>query len=132
MMKYTRRLRLAGVALAAACWSAMAGAALPPPTPEQAQAAAEKKAKADAQAQQEKQELLATMDTIAARWRSRAAVQGYTVHPPVQLAAQSAPAPVRSEKLGTAPPSADVKQAATPSLPAGTRPASGKPMRPVR
>jgi hypothetical protein len=114
--------------------SGLANATLPPPSPAQAQEAAAKKAKADAQAAKDKQELLATMDSITARWRSRAASQGLHTNPPVAVAAPTpavnapatgaAPAgqpggtpgpaaqaaPIRSEKLGTAPPSADVKK----------------------
>jgi colicin import membrane protein len=117
---------------------------LPPPSPNQAAAAAAKKAQADAQAQKEKQELLATMDAVAARWRSHAAQQGKRVAPPVpvgaQTAAVSAPAtgaapagqpggklgplaqaaPVRSEKAGTAPPSKDVTPGPSKALPPGT------------
>jgi hypothetical protein len=115
-------------------------AALPAPTPAAAQAAAAKKAQAQAQSDKEKQALLASMDTISARWRARATAQGWQVHAPVpvaapvaavgQPAAQSSSsgqpggrmgaaasdAPVRSEKSGTAPPSADVKKA-----PSGTQ-----------
>jgi colicin import membrane protein len=112
----------------------LAHATLPPPSPAQAQAAAAKKAKADAQAAKEKEELLATMDKLAARWRSKASSQGVHTNPPVAVAAPTpavnapatgaAPAgqpggtpgpaaqaaPIRSEKFGTAPPSADVKK----------------------
>jgi colicin import membrane protein len=115
-----------------AAGAALAG--LPPPSPAQAQAAAAKKAKAAEQAAQDKQALLASMDAIAVRWRSRAAAQGWHTNPAVAVAAPpaavSAPttgagpagqpggqqgpavqaAPIRSEKLGTAPPSADVKK----------------------
>ncbi|HJV83862.1 MAG TPA: hypothetical protein VJ698_00185 [Noviherbaspirillum sp.] len=82
------------------CGSAVAK--LPPPTPEQQQAAAAKKAQAAAQAEKEKQQLTETMDKIAARWRASGAK---TQAPPTTNAV-----PVKSEKLGTAPPSADVKQ----------------------
>lgn len=112
----------------------LAHATLPPPSPAQAQAAAEKKAKADAQAAKDKEALLATMDKIASRWRSNAASKGLHTNPPVAVAApapavtapttMAAPSgqpggtqgpaaqavPIRSEKLGTAPPSADVKK----------------------
>jgi hypothetical protein len=112
----------------------LAHATLPPPSPAQAQAAADKKAKADAQAAKDKEALLATMDKIASRWRSNASSKGLHTNPPVAVAApapavtapttMAAPsgqpggtqgpaaqaAPIRSEKLGTAPPSADVKK----------------------
>jgi hypothetical protein len=127
------------IAMLLAALSGMTVAKLPPPTPEQAQAAAAQKAQADAQAEKEKQELAATMDAIAARWRARAAANGWQVHAPTPVAAvqgmnttaaQSSPsgqpggqqgsataqAPVRSEKWGTAPPSADVKPDAPRSI----------------
>lgn len=111
---------------------------LPPPTPAQAQAAAEKKAQAAAQADKDKQALLASMDAIAARWRSRAATEGWKMNAPVAVAAPAAAlvqpnaqssasgqpggvmgavakaAPMTSEKSGTAAPSADVKNAPSP------------------
>lgn len=92
-----------------------AHAKLPDPTPEQTQAAAEKKAKADAQAEKDKQLLSAKMDEVAQRWRKNAASQGWKAHPatssspPGEGAKAPATPPVRSEKAGTAPPSADVK-----------------------
>lgn len=123
------------------CLAAGAEAALPPPTPAQVEAQAAKKAQADAQAAKDKQELLASMDALTARWRSNAAAKGWKLNPPTAVAAapaavtapanQSAPsgqpagkmsdagqaAPVTSEKAGTAPPSADVKQAPKPKVP---------------
>lgn len=114
-------------------------ARLPAPTPAQAQVAAEKKAQAAAQAEKDKLALVASMDALSARWRSRAATEGWKVNPPVSLAAalpalvqpntQTSPsgqpggvmgpaakaAPITSEKSGTAAPSADVKKA--PSRP---------------
>jgi colicin import membrane protein len=125
----------AGLILAGCCASGIAVATLPPPSPSQAAAAAAKKAEADAQAQKEKEELLATMDALAARWRARAATLGKPVHPPVPVTTQTAavstpatgaasqvPAPVRSEKAGTAAPSADVKKGPSQPQPAGTPP----------
>lgn len=118
---------------------ALALAKLPPPTPAQAQVAAEKKAQAQAAAEKDKQALVASMDAITTRWRSRAATEGWTVNPPVSVAAplpalvqpntQTSPsgqpggvmgpaakaAPITSEKSGTAAPSADVKKAPSPS-----------------
>jgi colicin import membrane protein len=126
-------MKLAFTCLAVAT-TALAHATLPPPSPAKAQEAAAKKAQADAQAAKDKQELLASMDSITARWRSRAASQGLRANPAVPVAApgpavtapatgaapagqpggQQGPAvqamPIRSEKLGTAPPSADVKK----------------------
>jgi hypothetical protein len=67
------------------------------------------------------------MDTVAVRWRARAAASGWPSNPPtpveaaggIQASATPAAAPVaqadiRSEKSGTAAPSADVK---TPTKP---------------
>ncbi|KQX98481.1 hypothetical protein ASD28_15455 [Massilia sp. Root133] len=131
--------RIAAIALALA--AAAAHAALPPPTPAQQEAAAAKKAAADAQAAKDKALLTASMDAITARWRSRASAQGWKVHAPVAIAAAApaqaaapagqpegkltpagAAAPIKSEKLGTAPPSADVKAHPTRAEPAGTPP----------
>jgi hypothetical protein len=129
-------------ALALVCAAATAHAALPPPTPAQQEAAAAKKAAADAQAAKDKQELAASMDAIVARWRTRAGAQGWKTHAPVAIAAASSPtqaaapagqpdgkltaagaaAPIKSEKLGTAPPSTDVKAGPTKAEPAGTPP----------
>ncbi|GGY87035.1 hypothetical protein GCM10007388_20430 [Pseudoduganella plicata] len=122
----------------------LAHATLPPPSPQQAAAAAQKKAQADAQAQQDKEKLIQSMDGIAARYRARAAREGWTTHPPVAVAAPSAalsapavatgmapskqPAtgPVRSEKLGTAAPSADTKARPTQAMPRGADPTVNK------
>jgi colicin import membrane protein len=131
--------RIAAIALALS--AAAAHAALPPPTPAQQEAAAAKKAVADAQAAKDKALLTASMDAITARWRSRASAQGWKVHAPVAIAAAApahaaapagqpegkltpagAAAPIRSEKLGTAPPSEDVKAHPTRAEPAGTPP----------
>ncbi|AXA91543.1 hypothetical protein [Massilia sp. YMA4] len=122
--------------------SALAHATLPPPTPQQAAAAAAKKAQADAQAQQDKAALLQSMDAVSARWRARAAKEGWSTHPPVAVAAPAAavtapatparpaaPVPVRSEKLGTAPASEDVKARPTQPVPRGTPPTVNKPKR---
>ena len=106
-----------------------AAAALPAATPAQKEAAAEKTQLAADEATRQKQELAASMDQVAARWRARATAAGWDVHPatpvmPVpgiaasamqaggQLGATAATTPLRSEKLGTAPPSADVKDPA--------------------
>jgi hypothetical protein len=127
------RLKAALGCLAIAA-ATLAHATLPPPSPAQAQAAAAKKAQADAQAAKDKEQLLATMDNLASRWRSHAASKGLHTNPPVAVAAPTAAvtaptigaapsgqpggklgpaaqsAPARSEKLGTAAPSADVKK----------------------
>jgi hypothetical protein len=133
-MNRARQLFAAGLSMAGLALCGAALATLPPPSPTQAQAAAASKAQADVQASKEKEELLATMDKLASRWRARAAAQGLRVNPPVAVAASpagltapatgagpagqpdgklspvTAAAPVRSEKHGTAPPSADVKK----------------------
>jgi len=153
--------------------AANALAALPAPSPAQAQAAAAKKAEADAKAAQEKERLAASMDRVSARWRQRAASEGYKIVPPPVAAAapvplvaasdvtppaagvpaaapanaapgtaaaspatgaaprsvhalRSATVPVKSEKLGTARPSEDVKRGPTPTLPAGAAPTVDK------
>jgi hypothetical protein len=98
---------------------AAASAALAPAS------AASAPAMSDAQRQQ--LELSAAQDAVAARWRARALAQGLPTHPPtpvdpvrgIQASATPAAAPaatpaIRSEKLGTAPASPDVKQATKP------------------
>lgn len=123
----------------------LAQATLPPPTPQQAAAAAQKKAQADAQAQQDKEKLVQSMDSVTARYRTRAAKEGWTTHPPVAVtapaAALAAPAtatagppsgqpatgPVRSEKHGNAPASTDVKARPTQAMPRGAEPTVDKP-----
>jgi hypothetical protein len=151
-------LLIAGLLLASAAW-----AALPAPTPAQQQAAAEKKAKADAQAAKDKLSLAASMDAVTARYRERAAHEGWKTHPAVAVVAAapaaaapgaapvtaagpaSAPPPgslgagattaagqaavnpaIKSEKLGTAPPSEDVKKAATRAQPRDAKPTVDK------
>jgi len=128
-------------ALALALSAAAAHAAVPAPTPAQQEAAAAKKAAADAQAAKDKALLAASMDAISSRWRSRASAQGWKTHAPVAIAAATpataaapagqpdgkltpagAAAPIKSEKLGTAPPSEDVKAGPTKAEPAGTPP----------
>jgi hypothetical protein len=91
---------------------------LPEPTPEQAKAAAEKKVQTDAQAKEDKEKLSDIMDTLTQRWRKKAAQEGWKTHPPTAVnasasaptSAQTATPPVKSEKAGTAQPSADVKK----------------------
>jgi len=140
--KRGKAVRKGLVALALLCAAATAHAALPAPTPAQQEAAAAKKAAADAQAAKDKQELGATVDAIVARWRARAGAQGWKTHAPVAIAVAASPtqaaapagqpdgkltaagaaAPIKSEKLGTAPPSTDVKAGPTKAEPAGTPP----------
>jgi hypothetical protein len=170
-MKQMTMRRLAAL-LATGLLAATAHAALPAPTPAAQQAAADKKAKADAQAAKDKESLVASMETVAGRWRARAASQGWQTHPAVAIAAPPAAAPagtpgagvgaavvpgapasaagaavgtaatgngpagqpngsltqggsavpIRSEKLGTAPPSEDVKKHPTRAQPAGMAP----------
>lgn len=119
------------------CWGAGALAALVPPTAAQAQAAAAKKVAADAQAAQDKLALSASMDTLSSRWRARAGQAGWKVYPAVAIAAvptaaampgaAGAPAqPIKSEKLGNAAASGDVKKAPSMALPAGAPPTLDK------
>jgi hypothetical protein len=155
-------LLIAGLLVASLAW-----AALPAPTPAQQQAAAEKKAKADAQAAQDKLSLAASMDSVTAHYRTRAAQQGWKTHPAVAIAAAAPAAPaaggasgtaavtaagaanpapagspgagnttaagqaavnpaIKSEKLGTAPPSEDVKKLPTQAQPRGAKPTVDK------
>jgi colicin import membrane protein len=88
-------------------------------------------------AERQQRSLAAAMDVVAAHWRARAGQQGWAVHaatpiesiagfaasatqtaptgqPQGTLTAPSAQMPIRSEKLGTAPPSGDVKTATKP------------------
>ena len=132
------QLKRIGAALLLAL-PALGIAKLPPPTPAQLEAAAAKKAQAQAAADKDKAALLAAMDAISARWRARAASEGWKASPPVAIAApaaalalpntQASPsgqpggvigpaaaaAPITSEKSGTAAPSADVKKAPSPA-----------------
>jgi colicin import membrane protein len=85
------------------------------------------------EADREQRALLATMEAVALRWRTRAAAQGQPVHaatpadmpatptqaapsgqPEGRLTAAGASLPIASEKRGTAAPSPDVKQAVKP------------------
>lgn len=140
-MKTLRLFANIGLAAMVATLAGSVRADLPKPTPAEAEAAALKKAQAAAQAEKDKQALLATMDAITARWRSKAAAAGWRTYPPVPVAAPASAvsmpttqagssgqpggrmgaaaqaAPVRSEKSGTARPSADVKQAPSQPLP---------------
>ena len=88
----------------------------PAPTPAQQQAAAAKKAAADADAAKAKEQLAASMDAVSARWRSRAASQGWKTNPPVAIAA--APAPAAAPGAAGAPGSAQ-------SVPVAGSPAPG-------
>ena len=90
-----------------------------------AEAEAARKAAA---AQKEKQELAASMDEVARRWRAEAAKNDWPTHPPTPVAAvpgitasnvqaqdrSATPPPVRSEKQGDAAPSEDVKKPKEP------------------
>jgi hypothetical protein len=148
-------LLIAGLLVASLAW-----AALPPPTPAQQQAAAEKKAKADAQAAKDKESLATSMDAVTARYRTRAAQEGWKTHPAVAIVAAApaaaaapggapvtaagpasqpaagtvgagatpsgAPPKIQSEKLGTAPPSEDVKKAPTRVQPQSAKPTVDK------
>jgi len=121
----TRHTMIGALLLATGLLAGGAQAALPKPTPAQQEAAAAKKAQADAQAAKDKASLAASMDAVASRWRSHAAQNGWKTHPPVAIAAAApagAAAPIKSEKLGTAAPSADVKQAPTQPQPRNAPP----------
>lgn len=78
---------------------------------------------AAARAQEEKQELAASMDEVARRWRAEAAKNGWKSYPAVgqdavagiaasgaQEPTRAVPPPVDSEKSGSAAPSEDVKK----------------------
>jgi hypothetical protein len=147
-------LLIVGLLVASLAW-----ASLPAPTPAQQQAAAAKKAAADAQAAKDKVSLAASMDAATARYRTRAAQEGWKTHPAVAIAAAAPAAPaaggapvtaagsatpppagsqgagnttaagqagvnpaVKSEKLGTAPPSEDVKKVQTRAQPRDAKP----------
>ncbi|WP_148415709.1 hypothetical protein [Noviherbaspirillum massiliense] len=122
-----------GAAVLGAIACSAAVAALPPPTPEQQKAAAAKKEQAAAEAEKQKQELAASMEKVTEHWRSQAKANGWETRPPVpvsapqgiqastsqssasgqpegRLGSAAQQAPIRSEKLGTAPPSEDVKK----------------------
>lgn len=86
---------------------------------------AAKAAKEKELAAKEKQQLEASMERIAARWRAQAQARGWQMENAdaaqtggaaasgqTQTGAMGLPAVIRSEKLGTAPPSGDVKQPA--------------------
>ena len=99
-MTITNNLR--GLMLAAGLTLATTAlAALPPPSPAQAKEAADKKAKADAQAAKEKELLAAKVDAVSARWRSRAAAEGWSIKPPVTVAAATG-APVNQANAASA------------------------------
>jgi len=121
MHKGTRASGIAALLLAGSlCGGALAK--LPPPTQQQQQAAAAKKEQAAEQAKKAKQELTVSMDKIVDLWRTKAAAKGWEMHSPTPVESpakqlggaqgSTATGPVRSEKSGTAPPSADVKQPA--------------------
>ena len=83
----------------------MALAAIPAATltPAQQQAAAAKKAAADALAEQGKLKLAASQDAISARWRSQASSKGWTVRPPVAVAAAPVPGSAPGAVSGAVP-----------------------------
>ncbi|HEY8359959.1 MAG TPA: hypothetical protein VIL30_21080 [Ramlibacter sp.] len=116
-----------GTALGGTTAATAGGAAAPPPA-----------APVVTEAQRAEVALAASMDTVATRWRARAAAQGWPVNaatpvdpmggiqasggqaapsgqPQGQLTAAGAAAPITSEKHGTAAPSSDVKQATKPA-----------------
>lgn len=137
-MHLGRGLRAGLAALGLALAGGAAWAALPAPTPQQQAEAATKAAAAASAAAVEKQQLEAAMNNVAQHWRQRAASQGWKVNPPTPVATAATTAggsggaqvpgqgnphsaagpsggsgsapPIRSEKLGTAPASEDVKK----------------------
>ncbi|MCD2518516.1 hypothetical protein LQ564_19620 [Massilia sp. G4R7] len=129
-----------------ACPQSWAALAKPVLTPAQQQAAADKKAADDAKAARDKENLAASMDAVAARWRAQAPAKGWKIQPPVQVAA-AAPAAGRAPNMvlgtqgtaaggtqaaagGTAPGAARAAAAAG-AVPAGvTPPAAGMPAAP--
>ena len=131
MIRFTAFLHAAGATLAGLT-CAGACAALPAPTPAQLQVRDNDAAKAAQLAQQAKEELVATMDRLAIRWRARAQQNGWSVNPATSVAAAPSPvaqgaspsvpaqtagaAVIRSEKSGTAAPSTDVKNPAKKGL----------------
>lgn len=128
------------ITTAAACLlialPSLAPAALPAPTPQQAQAAAEKKAQAQIVAEKEKQALLARMDVVTERWRSRAASEGWQVRPPVAIAA-AAPAagPAQAGTAGALAPASPVAGAGpapATAAPAGAAAAAAAAVPPIR
>ena len=98
------------------------------PAPAAAAAPQSDAARTAAQAQKEKEELAASMDDVAKRWRAGAAKNGWATHPATPVAAvagigssgtqeqsrTATPPPVRSEKQGDAAPSEDVKKPKEP------------------
>jgi hypothetical protein len=123
------------IATAAACLlialPSLAPAALPAPTPQQAQAAAEKKAQAQIVAEKEKQALLARMDVVTERWRSRAASEGWQVRPPVAIAAAApAAAPAQAGTAGALAPASPVAGAGP--APTAAAPAAAAAVPPIR
>lgn len=86
---------------------------------------AAKEAEAKAKAEKEKQQLEASMDAVSQRWRALADARGWqseaaadsgssgaSTMQQTQTSAIGLPSVIRSEKLGTAPPSEDVKDPA--------------------
>jgi hypothetical protein len=104
------RIPLLLAALLGACIHAQAR--LPPPTPAQAEAAATKKAAADAAAQHDKEALLASMDTLAGRWRGAAPKHGWKLNPVVPVAAPVAAVGAPATQAAAPPPQPEAKKAA--------------------
>lgn len=122
----SRRIRtMAAAALLALGFAAPAWPAAALTTPEQQAAAAKKKADAAAQAERDKKSLAESIERVSGHWRQRAQSQGWPVQPQTEVqpppatpsaaaAAPRQPEVIRSEKLGTAPPSEDVKRPPPP------------------
>lgn len=93
--------------------------------------------KPEAQVAKEKEQLAASIDKVSAHWKGEAARQGWKIQPAASVtvmvpdvgaapltprAMDAADTPFKSEKLGTAPPSEDLKQGPTRREPSGTPP----------
>lgn len=108
--------KIAALSLIAAAGSALAG--LPPPTPQQVAEQAAKKAKADADAEKAKQLLAASMDSVAARWRSNAGGKGWKVNAPTAVVTPPPAAPAPSAVKVVAPVAGGMVSGTLPATPA--------------
>ena len=126
----------AALAVVLACGHASAALPKPALTPAQQQAAADKKAADDAKAAKDKENLAASMDALAIRWRAQAPAKGWKIQPPVTVAAATpvagqAPNMVlgtQGTAAGGTAPGAARAAAAAGAVPAGvTPPAAGMP-----
>ena len=102
--------------------ASVALAKLPPPTPQQVAEQAAKKAMADAEAAHGKQALEAAMDRIAARWRGRAAAQGWRRHAPTAIAVPAPMATVQGPPAAAPLPAQPVPYSPAPAARAAPAP----------